>query len=189
MAILNDLLDISKIEAGKMELETIAFDLPELGQSVCDLWSETASAKGVSLAFQVKPGTPQWVAGDPTRLRQVMLNLISNALKFTAEGEVRLVIGGRVEGDFADLEIAVSDTGAGMDDAQQAKLFSAFVQADASTSTRKFGGNGQLGLADLQAAPDRPHGRPDRVAKRTGCGFDSPDPAAAGARGSRGNRR
>jgi len=148
MTILNDLLDISKIEAGKMELETIDFDLPELGRHVHDLWSEAASAKGVSLVYELAPGVPRWVSGDPTRLRQVMLNLVSNALKFTQEGEVRLSIRAQCIDDMADLEISVSDTGLGLSEAQQAKLFKSFVQADASTS-RQFGGTG-LGLAISQ---------------------------------------
>ena len=146
MSILNDILDISKIEAGRLELETIAFDLPDLGRRACDLWTEPASAKGVRLAYEVDPRTPQWVAGDPTRLRQIMLNLISNALKFTQEGEVRLAIRPLETIDGATrIEIAVSDTGVGITPQQQAKLFQNFVQADAST-TRRFGGTG-LGLA------------------------------------------
>lgn len=142
MAILNDILDISKIEAGKLELETIAFDLHELGQQVQDLWSEAASAKGVSLVYDLAPETPRWVTGDPTRLRQIMINLVSNALKFTQNGEVRLSIR-PVAGDGC--EIAVADTGEGISEAQQVRLFQAFSQVDAST-TRKFGGTG-LGLA------------------------------------------
>ncbi len=142
MSILNDILDISKIESGKLELEIIAFDLHELGQRVQDLWSEAASAKGVRLIFDLAPNTPQWVSGDPTRLRQVMINLVSNALKFTGEGEVRLSI--RPTG--ADrCEIEISDTGPGISEAQQTRLFQIFTQADVSIS-RKFGGTG-LGLA------------------------------------------
>lgn len=142
MAILNDILDISKIEAGKLELETIAFDLHELGQQVQDLWSEAASAKGVSLVYDLAPETPHWVTGDPTRLRQIMINLVSNALKFTQTGEIRLSIR-PAAGDRC--EIVVADTGLGISEAQQARLFQAFAQVDAST-TRKFGGTG-LGLA------------------------------------------
>lgn len=142
MAILNDILDISKIEAGKLELELIPFDLHELGQQVHDLWSETASAQGVKLVYDLAPATPRWVTGDPTRLRQIMINLISNALKFTREGEVRLSIRS-VAGEGC--EIAVADTGPGISGAQQGRLFQAFAQVDAST-VRKFGGTG-LGLA------------------------------------------
>jgi len=146
MTILNDILDISKIEAGKLELESIVFDLHELGQRVQDLWSEAASAKGVRLVYDLAAATPQWVTGDPTRLRQIMVNLVSNALKFTSEGEVRLSVRPLYAVSAnATLEIAVSDTGLGMTADQQAKLFQSFTQADIST-TRKFGGTG-LGLA------------------------------------------
>jgi signal transduction histidine kinase/AmiR/NasT family two-component response regulator len=142
MTILNDILDISKIEAGKLELETIAFDLHEVGQQAHELWGEAASAKGVRLIYDLAPQTPRWVAGDPTRLRQIIANLISNALKFTRDGEVRLSIR-PAEGDVC--EIAVSDTGPGIAPDQQARLFQAFAQVDAAT-TRKFGGTG-LGLS------------------------------------------
>ena len=146
MTILNDLLDISKIEAGKLELEDIPFDLPELGQRVHDLWRDTASAKGVKLVYTLEEGVPQWVVGDPTRLRQVIINLVSNALKFTAQGEVRLAISATAgDGPAPEVEITVSDTGIGMSPEQQTRLFQSFSQADAST-TRRFGGTG-LGLA------------------------------------------
>jgi len=146
MTILNDILDISKIEAGKLELESIALDLHELGQRVHDLWSEAASAKGVRLVYDLHPDTPRWVLGDPTRLRQIMINLVSNALKFTSTGEVRLSVRPlSAASDVDEIEIAVSDTGLGISEAQQARLFEAFSQADTST-TRKFGGTG-LGLA------------------------------------------
>ena len=141
MTILNDILDISKIEAGKLELETVSFALRDAGQGVHELWSEVASAKGVKLTYVFDPDAPQWVIGDPTRIRQIMLNLVSNALKFTKEGDVRLSV--RPVGDR--VEIAVSDTGIGISEDQQAKLFQSFVQADNST-TRRFGGTG-LGLA------------------------------------------
>jgi signal transduction histidine kinase/CheY-like chemotaxis protein len=145
MTILNDILDISKIEAGKMELEIIDFDLHELGQRVHHLWTETASAKGVGLVLDLDAATPRWVSGDPTRLRQVLTNLVSNALKFTREGEVRISIRPNPAVRDDVLQIAVSDTGAGMTEAQQGKLFQSFTQAAAST-TREYGGTG-LGLA------------------------------------------
>ena len=86
MAILGDILDISKIEAGRMDIETIPVDLPALCRSTVDLWSNAASTKGVMLTCEIDPATPAWVSGDPTRLRQVMSNLVSNALKFTDRG-------------------------------------------------------------------------------------------------------
>ncbi|WP_310540647.1 ATP-binding protein [Phenylobacterium sp.] len=154
MAILNDILDVSKIEAGKLELEEIVFDLTEVGARVIDLWRETASAKGVELSYQLAPGAPRWLAGDPNRIRQIMLNLVSNALKFTDSGEVRLSVRpviARGE-ESACFEIAVSDTGIGITPEQQARLFHAFAQADAAT-TRKFGGTG-LGLAICRQLTD-----------------------------------
>jgi len=146
MTILNELLDISKIEAGKLELETITFDFLELVERVHGFWSAAAGDKGVHLAVQVEDSTPRWLIGDPTRLRQVLNNLVSNALKFTSHGEVRLSVSVlAMEPSSAELEIIVSDTGIGMDAEQQSRLFQSFSQADAST-TRRFGGTG-LGLA------------------------------------------
>ena len=154
MAILNDILDVSKIEAGKLELEDIAFDLGEVGVRVIDLWRDTASAKGVELSYELAPGAPRWLSGDPTRIRQIMLNLVSNALKFTQVGEVRLSVRPLIaQGeDTIRFEIAVSDTGIGITPEQQARLFRSFAQADAAT-TRRFGGTG-LGLAICRQLTD-----------------------------------
>ncbi|RAK57495.1 CHASE3 domain-containing protein [Phenylobacterium deserti] len=141
LTILNDILDLSKIEAGKLEVETIAFPLRELLESVVALWSAPAAEKGLDLTLVVAEATPNWALGDPTRLRQVFTNLLSNAVKFTGQGGVRLLI------SYAEgrLSFQVSDTGAGMTSAQQSRLFEDFAQADAST-TRRFGGTG-LGLS------------------------------------------
>jgi signal transduction histidine kinase/ligand-binding sensor domain-containing protein/CheY-like chemotaxis protein len=141
MTILNDILDVSKIEAGKLDLEVTAFDLIEVGQSVHDLWVHLASEKGVALTYEVDPETPRWVLGDPTRVRQIMLNLVSNALKFTHCGGVKIRIAPHIVG----VRIDISDTGIGMTPEQQRRLFQSFTQADAST-TRRFGGTG-LGLS------------------------------------------
>jgi len=149
MAILNDLLDLSKVEAGKLDLEEIGFDLHELGECVRDLWTEAASAKGVSLLFETDFDRPFWVTGDPTRLRQILVNLVSNALKFTPQGSVRLKIDLEDEAEgAARLRFEVSDTGIGLTPEQASRLFQPFVQADAST-TRQFGGTG-LGLSICQ---------------------------------------
>jgi signal transduction histidine kinase/ActR/RegA family two-component response regulator len=148
MAILNDILDISKIEAGRLELETMAFDLVDVGQRVCDLWAEPARAKGLRLIYDVAPGTSRWVSGDPTRVRQIMLNLVSNALKFTDAGCVRLTLRPRAAG----VEILVDDTGVGMSADQQARLFETFSQAD-PTIARRYGGTG-LGLAICRQLAD-----------------------------------
>nr|WP_272887037.1 ATP-binding protein [Phenylobacterium aquaticum] len=147
MAILNDILDVSKIEAGRLELETTAFDLIELAAQAEALWRDAAEAKGLELSLEVAPDTPRWLSGDPTRIRQIMLNLLSNALKFTEAGEVRLALRA-LDGAPADrgrVEISVSDTGIGMTPDQVGRLFTAFSQADASTA-RRFGGTG-LGLS------------------------------------------
>jgi CheY-like chemotaxis protein len=146
MAILNDLLDLSKIEAGKFELEAVTFDAHELAAETVRLWADAAGAKGLDLRLEVHPAVPRHLTGDPSRLRQVLTNLVSNALKFTPNGSVRLALRGLcVVGDQATIEFAVSDTGIGMTAEQQAKVFEPFAQADAATS-RRFGGTG-LGLS------------------------------------------
>lgn len=149
MTILNDILDVSKIEAGRLELETISFDLAELGAGVHQMWRDLAAAKGVRLVYDIAAGTPRLLSGDPNRIRQIMLNLVSNALKFTQSGEVRLALRPLTSTSGVPgverFEIAVSDTGVGISAEQMSKLFEAFAQADASTS-RQFGGTG-LGLS------------------------------------------
>ncbi|WP_374656858.1 ATP-binding protein [Phenylobacterium sp.] len=142
MAILNDILDLSKIEAGKLELEAVPFDIERIGRQLFMLWSETARQKGVELALEIDPATPVWLEGDPVRVRQILLNLVSNALKFTDQGIVGVAIGPSATGG---IELVVSDTGIGMTEEQQARLFHAFSQGEIST-TRRFGGTG-LGLS------------------------------------------
>jgi signal transduction histidine kinase/AmiR/NasT family two-component response regulator len=144
MSILNDLLDLSKIEAGKLEMEQMVFDPAELAHQVTALWGAPAADKGLKLVCRSHPRTPAYVLGDPTRVRQIMINLLSNAVKFTPQGEVSLEVRpGQALG--GDLEILVSDSGIGMTAEQQAGIFDAFNQAETSTS-RRFGGTG-LGLA------------------------------------------
>ncbi|HYE48006.1 MAG TPA: response regulator [Azospirillaceae bacterium] len=144
--VINDILDISKLEAGKVELERIDFSLDDLGESVAMLLSPKAAEKDLELACYVDPAAGGAYRGDPTRLRQVLLNLVGNAIKFTDRGHVDIEIThlGRRDG-LERLSIAVSDTGIGMTEEQQARLFQAFSQADSSIS-RRFGGTG-LGLA------------------------------------------
>ena len=143
LAILNELLDLSKIEAGRMDLEVHAFDPAETARHAVTLWSEAASAKGLVLACELDPALPGHVMGDEARVRQIMLNLLSNALKFTERGQVVLKVAPRAGADV--LEIAVTDTGPGMTPEQVARLFQPFVQAEASTA-RRYGGTG-LGLS------------------------------------------
>ncbi|HEX7760871.1 MAG TPA: ATP-binding protein [Caulobacteraceae bacterium] len=141
LAILNDVLDLSKIEAGRFELEAIAFDLGDLARGAHSAFTALANKKGLSFALTIEPDAQGAYVGDPTRLRQILYNLISNALKFTDRGEVRVTV--RRQG--GTLTITVADTGVGIAEEHLATLFDRFVQADAST-TRKYGGTG-LGLA------------------------------------------
>ena len=146
MAILNDVLDISKIEAGRMDLEVAAFDLAALGEQTVELWAEGAAAKSLTLTCKVEPGLPERVLGDEHRVRQILMNLVSNALKFTEKGSVtiRLRAAPAADGD-GGVEIVVADTGVGMTGEQVNALFNPYVQAEASTA-RVYGGTG-LGLA------------------------------------------
>jgi signal transduction histidine kinase/ActR/RegA family two-component response regulator len=142
MTILNDILDLSKIEAGKLELESAPFDVRHLAGQIQLAWDETARRKGLDLTLTVAPETPAWLSGDAMRIRQVLLNLVSNALKFTETGGVAIHLAPSGAGQ---LMLSVSDTGVGLSDAQQAALFTPFTQGDRSTA-RRFGGTG-LGLA------------------------------------------
>lgn len=143
LALLNDVLDLAKIEAGQLELEVRRFDLRRLLREAHDLHAPGAQAKGLRLALDLAPAVPEHVRGDMTRLRQVLNNLLGNALKFTAAGEVTL----RVRPGAAPPQLCfeVSDTGIGIEPEVQDKLFQPFTQADAAT-TRRFGGTG-LGLS------------------------------------------
>ena len=146
LAILNDILDLSKIEAGKLNIEIIPFDLREIIQELVTLYSLKAEQKGVLLRCEIDEALPAMLRGDPVRIRQILLNLVSNALKFTREGEVLIrVEQRRCHQDRADVRISVRDTGIGIPREAHANLFKAFTQADGST-TRKYGGTG-LGLA------------------------------------------
>jgi signal transduction histidine kinase/DNA-binding response OmpR family regulator len=146
LTIINDILDFSKIEAGKLEFESLNFDLSETIEGAVDLLSSRAHAKNVDLISMILPGTPLRLCGDPARLRQVVLNLLGNAVKFTQKGEVCLRVECLTEHDAgATLRVSVRDTGIGIPPEAQPRLFQAFTQADGSTS-RRFGGTG-LGLA------------------------------------------
>lgn len=146
LSIINDILDFSKIEAGKLEFENIPFDLRSCLEEVGDLFAPNAQEKGLEVAIIIHPKVPSRVKGDPGRLRQVMLNLVSNAIKFTERGEIVVRVELlRVEDEKAVLRVTVSDTGIGIPEEQQHRLFKSFSQVDAST-TRRFGGTG-LGLA------------------------------------------
>jgi two-component system, sensor histidine kinase and response regulator len=146
LTIINDILDFSKIEAGKMSLEEVDFDLREVIEETMELLHEIAHRKGIELLPIISADVPTFLKGDPTRLRQVLMNLTGNAIKFTEKGEVTVRVAKASETEEnVSLTISVTDTGIGMTKAQVDKLFQAFVQADGST-TRKYGGTG-LGLA------------------------------------------
>jgi signal transduction histidine kinase/DNA-binding response OmpR family regulator len=152
LSVLNDILDLSKIEAGKLDLELIEFDMVELVEELGDLLARRAQEKGLELVVDADPSLPRQIQGDPVRLRQVLTNLLSNAVKFTEQGEVVLRVE-RAGEQPSSLDSSpsllvtfeVRDTGIGIDPSVQHILFAPFTQADTST-TRKFGGTG-LGLA------------------------------------------
>ena len=146
LCIVNDILDFSKVEAGKLEIEPIPFDLQVAMGEVTDLLAPKAAAKKVELLMRYAPDAPRRFVGDPGRIRQVVVNLAGNAIKFTERGHVLIDVEASesCEQD-STVRISVHDTGVGMDEATQARLFQPFSQADVST-TRKFGGTG-LGLA------------------------------------------
>jgi PAS domain S-box-containing protein len=146
LTILNDILDFSKIEAGKLTLEKTVFELHPVIQGTVDLFQQKAAEKELKLALDISPEVPRLLVGDAVRLRQVLNNLVGNAIKFTSEGEVRVnAVLLAMDGQHADLRIEVCDSGIGISDEVQGQLFQPFTQADSST-TRKFGGTG-LGLA------------------------------------------
>jgi signal transduction histidine kinase/ActR/RegA family two-component response regulator len=152
LRIIDDILDFSKIEAGRLDLETLDLSTVELIEGAAETLAPQAAAKGLKLVAYVAPDVPAHVRGDPLRLRQILFNLLGNAIKFTETGSIRLMLerlGGRGEdaapGDEIRLAIRVADTGIGLTAEQRERLFQPFVQADSST-TRRFGGTG-LGLS------------------------------------------
>jgi signal transduction histidine kinase/ActR/RegA family two-component response regulator/HPt (histidine-containing phosphotransfer) domain-containing protein len=146
LRIIDDILDFSKIEAGRLELESIAFSLSGLIQGALDTFRAQAVAKGLGLDAEIDTGSDDALVGDPTRVRQVLFNLLGNALKFTGRGAVRLRAGTtRLSGGRTRVTLAVSDTGIGLGAEECARLFKPFAQADSSI-TRRFGGTG-LGLS------------------------------------------
>lgn len=151
LTLLNDILDFSKIEAGKLEIENIAFDLPELLKNTLKIFQPQITHKNLPLDFDIEHRLPQFVKSDPVRVRQILINIISNAIKFTERGSIHVYCGRR-EIDGADigkgefyLYFRIKDTGIGISEEKQAQIFESFSQADGSM-TRRFGGTG-LGLA------------------------------------------
>jgi signal transduction histidine kinase/ActR/RegA family two-component response regulator len=166
MAIINDILDFSKMEARKLDLETVAFSLPELLRSVNTLMAHRVAGKALHLGSEGLEGFAERLVGDPMRLRQILINLVGNAIKFTDRGHVIVRAQAREEGDRVSVRIEVEDTGIGIPAAAQVSLFTRFHQADSST-TRKYGGTG-LGLAickqlvDLMGGSIGVESEPDR---------------------------
>jgi PAS domain S-box-containing protein len=146
LTIINDILDFSKIEAGKLDLESIPFDLREsLGETMRSL-SFRAHQKGLELVYEVQPDVPEALLGDPGRIRQIIVNLVGNSIKFTESGEIFVSVErGKETSQTVDLQLAIRDTGVGIAADKQLKIFEPFSQADGSM-TRKYGGTG-LGLA------------------------------------------
>jgi PAS domain S-box-containing protein len=145
LTLINDILDFSKIEAGRLDLELVDFELEAAVHDVLDLVAETAYGKGLELVAVVDHEVPAWVAGDPGRFRQILVNLVGNAVKFTQAGEVRVHVHlDQDDEQRANLRVEVTDTGIGIAHEARSRLFEPFSQADAST-TRRFGGTG-LGL-------------------------------------------
>ncbi|CAN5584120.1 hypothetical protein BH23CHL7_BH23CHL7_16240 [soil metagenome] len=148
LTIINDILDFSKIEAGKMDLDHGPFDLSSAVESTLDVLAPVAARKRLDLAFEIAEGLPRTLVGDVGRVRQVLLNLLNNALKFTEHGDVHLSVSGQLVAgseDAWEIRFAVRDTGLGITPDTMSRLFQSFSQADASVS-RRFGGTG-LGLA------------------------------------------
>lgn len=165
MHLLDDILDLSKIEAGQIELDQAPFDLTIIGNRVSALYADAAARKGLTLTIDVHDKPGQYRVGDPLRLSQIANNLVANAIKFTASGEVSLSLGptndvedGGSDGDETrqEIELVVTDTGIGMTEAQCGAIFEKFVQADSST-TRRFGGTG-LGLAICKGLAEQMNG-------------------------------
>ena len=147
LTIINDILDFSKVEAGRVELETEPFDFRACVDGVLALISSIASSKGLELVTEIDDSVPQTILGDSTRVRQIVLNVLNNAVKFTDEGSVALFASASPvgDGDSLEVQLEVSDTGIGIPPDRMDRLFQSFSQADISIS-RRYGGTG-LGLA------------------------------------------
>lgn len=167
LLLLNDILDYSKLEAGQLRLETLAFSVRREADDVLSLLEARAAEKELSFSAEIAPDVPDWVMGDPTRFRQLLTNLAGNALKFTAQGEVRIRIRYFASKAGDELRVEVIDTGIGVSPDEVGRLFTRFSQADAST-TRKFGGTG-LGLAICKQIVEQMRGEIG-VDSEQGCG-------------------
>lgn len=158
LKIVNDVLDFSKVDAGKLEIEHIEFKLDQVLAGVMELMGPSAEKKGIELRIHIEPDVPSALIGDPGRIRQVLINLVNNALKFTEKGHVRLAVEAKnFDYDKVLLRFAIEDTGIGIAPESMDKLFQSFSQVDSST-TRRFGGTG-LGLAIARQLTELMDGR------------------------------
>jgi two-component system sensor histidine kinase/response regulator len=174
LSIINDILDLSKIEAGCLLLEEVSFNLSEEMQVVCEIMALRCNAKGLTIHRRILPGVPEWLMGDPTRFRQIFLNLLSNAVKFTDHGSIRFtaeLLPGvqKQQGGAEAILFCVADTGIGIPKDRLATIFEQFVQVD-STITRRFGGTG-LGLSIVRRLTEAMGGRVD-VSSEQGRGTE-----------------
>jgi signal transduction histidine kinase/CheY-like chemotaxis protein len=172
-AITSDILDFSKLDAGKVQLERVEFDVQDVLDEVMSVLAGPAAARHLALAAWCRPGVPLVVSGDPSRLRQVLLNLVSNAVKFTEQGRVTV----EVSDHAGSLRFSVVDTGCGISPEAQARLFTPFTQADSST-TRKYGGTG-LGLAIVKRLVDLMGGQVTLSSSAAGSVFEVTVPLPA----------
>lgn len=145
LTLINDILDFSRIEAGKLQMETLSFNLRDCVHEAVDLLAYNGFQKGLEMLLRIDPACPREITGDPARFRQVLINLLGNAIKFTSEGQIKTEVHVQNRDDEVLLYCTISDTGIGISPDKQHSLFKSFSQADSST-TRKFGGTG-LGLA------------------------------------------
>ncbi|RMH17432.1 MAG: PAS domain-containing hybrid sensor histidine kinase/response regulator [Acidobacteria bacterium] len=145
LEIINEILDFSKIESRQLAIAREPFNLRALIEDAIDLMAPAAAEKGLELAYEIEPGTPEHLIGDPTRTRQILVNLLNNGVKFTVQGSICVSVSARPQGPRYELAFAVEDTGIGVPEGQIERIFQPFSQADAST-TRRYGGTG-LGLA------------------------------------------
>ncbi len=158
LTLINNILDFSKIESGHIELEAIDFELRTMLEDVVEMVSPVALGKEIELSLLVSSAVPQMVKGDPTRLRQILINLVNNAIKFTEEGDITIFVSvDSLDGKQTAIQFQVRDTGCGITSDAQAKIFDSFTQASRST-TREFGGSG-LGLAIAKKLTELMHGQ------------------------------
>lgn len=188
LILVNDLLDLAKIESGHLELELLEFDLETVVDQAIDLIAAKARAKGLVLLSRIEPGVRMALVGDPTRLTQVLLNLLGNALKFTDSGEVVLTVRNHASGEAGRIDFAVSDSGVGIPEEKIETIFEAFNQVDSST-TRKYGGTG-LGLPISRRLVDQMGGRLTVTSKPgKGSTFSFTVQFGLASRGERSNAR